>query len=237
MSKIIDVDTLSQSFGPIFYNSTENYNNGDIKFHVGGEIGQVWIDKVMVVDEKEIVLSSPKIQIVEPANQSIFQIGKTISIGTTVEDDLGVVHKVAFYNGDVLLGVDSLAPFKYFWENAPEGNYQIKAVATNDNNLETTSETTSISVTNTTGLEATNSNPFTVYPNPVDQDYLTITATSNRAKAEVRIINILGKQVFSSDFKGNSPLIINTVSFGGKGLFLVRLAIDGKTYTNKIVVQ
>jgi hypothetical protein len=137
----------------------------------------------------------------------------------------------------VLLGVDSLAPFKYFWENAPEGNYQIKAIATNDNNLQTTSEIISISVSNTNGIEIINRNPFTIYPNPVNQDFFTITSQYDGGQAEVGIYNVLGKKVYCLKIPSNKPQIVNADCLGGRGLFFVRLVAGGQTYTDKIIVQ
>ena len=71
-----------------------------------------------------------------------------------------------------------------------------------------------------------------VYPNPVTDGNLYITSNSSNAKT-VAIYDILGKHVFDSK-TSNSTL--NVSSLKG-GVYIVKIAEDGKTDTRKIIIQ
>lgn len=72
----------------------------------------------------------------------------------------------------------------------------------------------------------------TIYPNPAKNQ---IQIRNNHAlSTEIRIFNLLGKQILYQ-----SNIIENTidVSTYNKGIYLVKLTIDGKSKTQKLVIQ
>ena len=81
----------------------------------------------------------PKVDIVSPKNEAVFETAAKIEINADVADADGTVREVAFYAGDKLLGRDERAPFSLTWTNVPEGRYTLTAVATDDKEAKTTS--------------------------------------------------------------------------------------------------
>ena len=65
------------------------------------------------------------ITITSPQDNAIFSAGQPILIITQV-DDSGK-GKVEFYNGTVKIGEDAEAPYTFEWNDAPNGNLQLKA--------------------------------------------------------------------------------------------------------------
>ncbi len=59
-----------------------------------------------------------------------------------------------FFNGTTKLGEDLTTPYTFIWNNVPEGSYSLNAVATDNENGVTTSESIAISVTNAVGNPA-----------------------------------------------------------------------------------
>ena len=57
------------------------------------------------------------------------------------------LSSVSFYNGSVLLGTSTSAPYSYTWSNIAAGNYSLTAVATDANNLSSTSSVVNVAVT------------------------------------------------------------------------------------------
>jgi RHS repeat-associated protein len=55
-----------------------------------------------------------------------------VILSATATDADGAVAEVAFYNGDTLLGADSIAPFEFSWQGVGAGTYAIRAVATDN---------------------------------------------------------------------------------------------------------
>ena len=75
---------------------------------------------------------------------------------------------------------------------------------------------------------------FATYPNPVTNKSFTITSNSADQK-EVKIFNVLGKQVFASNFSGsNFNVNIPTIS---AGLYVLKVTEGTKTATSKLVIK
>lgn len=70
------------------------------------------------------------------------------------------------------------------------------------------------------------------YPNPAKNKIQF--SNTNAISTEIRIFNLLGKQVFHQS--NISEKTIDTSSFN-KGIYLVKIDIDGKTKTQKLVIQ
>ncbi|WP_397445243.1 DM13 domain-containing protein [Polaribacter sp. R77954] len=73
---------------------------------------------------------------------------------------------------------------------------------------------------------------ISVYPNPA-KNQIQIS-NIDAVSAEIRIFNVLGKQVFHQSKIKNNPI---DVSLFDKGIFLVKINVDGKSKTQKLVIQ
>jgi len=75
---------------------------------------------------------------------------------------------------------------------------------------------------------------FATYPNPVTNNTFTIT-TNSTDKKEVKIFNVLGKQVFATTFSDTkSTLTIPAIS---AGLYILKVTEGTKTATSKLVIK
>jgi hypothetical protein len=75
-------------------------------------------------------------------------------------------------------------------------------------------------------------NKIVVYPNPAKNkiQFSNIDAVS----AEIRIFNVLGKQVFHQSKIDKKTIDISTFN---KGIYLIKIVADGKSKTKKLVIQ
>ncbi len=90
----------------------------------------------------------PNVTISSPANFSFFAVGSDIPISITAFDMDGVVERIEVYEGDSLLFTDDQEPWEYVWQNVPEGDYVLIAVAFDDSNASNTSSPINVIVTN-----------------------------------------------------------------------------------------
>jgi GH18 family chitinase len=67
-----------------------------------------------------------------PADGDSFEAPASILIEATAEDADGDLDRVDFYSGTTPLSTDTVAPYKYTWNNVPAGSYSIRAVAVDD---------------------------------------------------------------------------------------------------------
>ncbi|RLP53434.1 MAG: hypothetical protein D6160_15875 [Ketobacter sp.] len=101
--------------------------------------------------------SAPAVTLTAPAYGSSFKEGSNIAIKASASDRDGSIARVDFYSNGILLGSDKSAPYTFNWAGT-KGNYDLYAVAIDNDNLSTTS-----GVHNTTILKA-NSDSLVTYP-------------------------------------------------------------------------
>ncbi|PKV50311.1 putative secreted protein (Por secretion system target) [Aquimarina sp. MAR_2010_214] len=87
--------------------------------------------------------NSPVVNITSPSNGATYTAGNAIVINATATDD-GTVTKVAFFDGSVKLGEDTTTPYAYTISNAQSASYSLTAVATDNDNNQTTSDVVTV---------------------------------------------------------------------------------------------
>lgn len=75
-------------------------------------------------------------------------------------------------------------------------------------------------------------NQISIYPNPAKNQIQV--SNIDAVSAEIRIFNVLGKQVFHQSKITEKGIDISTFN---KGIYLVRIDVDGKSKTQKLVIQ
>jgi hypothetical protein len=90
--------------------------------------------------------SSPLITISTPANGASFIAPASITVKANAIDNDGNIKRVEFYQGSVLLEVDSISPFAINWKNSAVGTYALVAKAVDNLNAQTFSDTIHITV-------------------------------------------------------------------------------------------
>lgn len=73
---------------------------------------------------------------------------------------------------------------------------------------------------------------FTIYPNPVSEEFISIVGNFN-TKLNIKIFDIIGKQVLSKQIS-NNKLNISTLK---SGVYILEVSQNNTTSTKKIVVQ
>lgn len=80
--------------------------------------------KIMVAENMK-----PMVMITKPYDNEYFNVPANVIILAHALDDDGMIDKVEFYQGGILLGMDHMSPFEFEWNNVPPGNYELTAVA------------------------------------------------------------------------------------------------------------
>lgn len=75
-------------------------------------------------------------------------------------------------------------------------------------------------------------NKVSIYPNPAKNQIQVSNIDGN--STEIRIFNVLGKQVFHQSKTTEKTIDISSLN---KGIYLVKIDIDGKSKTQKLVVN
>ncbi len=117
------------------------------------------------VTEKPNVV--PTVSITSPMDGDQFIQGDTVGITATAADSEGTIAKVEFYNGNTLLGTDTILPQGFTWADLPVGSFALTARATDNKGATTVSETVHINV-----AEKANAAPNVRIKSPLDNDQL-----------------------------------------------------------------
>ncbi len=116
---------------------------------------------------------NPAIKLTSPANNASVVSGSNVSLNTETTDADGTVAKVEFFANDIKIGEAVSAPWSFNWNRPAQGNYSLKAVATDDKGAKTTSAAISFSV----AAPAANQNPTVSITSPTDKTALSVGAS------------------------------------------------------------
>jgi RHS repeat-associated protein len=94
--------------------------------------------------------AAPIVSLTSPAPGSTFNAAASIPITANASDQDGTIQKVDFYHGGTnLIGTATSAPYTFSWIPVVPGSYSITAVATDNQNVTTTSAPVNVTVLNT----------------------------------------------------------------------------------------
>lgn len=89
----------------------------------------------------------PTVSISAPADGATYAYGDTITITATATDSDGSIAQVEFFYNGTSLGTDTESPYSIEWSGAAVGEYELTAVATDNEGGSTESSSVSIEIT------------------------------------------------------------------------------------------
>ena len=167
----------------------------------------------------------------------------TVTLNLTINNS--PVVEIIFNNGILTANniTGSLAPYSYVWNTGeitqtiiPANNGTYWVVVTDDAGC--VSDTAVYIVTNTS-ISDVDEVDFIVYPNPVSTDLNIEFNIMGNVNADLRIVNILGEVMYSEKIDNTSLTYSNTFDFTkfSHGIYFVKLKVDNKLITHKVIVQ
>ena len=96
--------------------------------------------------------SAPAVTLIAPLDRTEYFAPASIVLDASAVDTDGSVTSVQFYAGSTVIGSVAGPPFRALWSNVPPGTYALRAVATDNAGLRTTSAVTRVTVSPGNGL-------------------------------------------------------------------------------------
>ena len=93
-------------------------------------------------------VSPPTVQIISPIENSVYKTGDSIEINIDASSNQGEIEKIQLFVNEILVTSIFELPYSFDFINYPEGNYFLKAVATDNTGQISTSEITNFSIEN-----------------------------------------------------------------------------------------
>ncbi len=173
----------------------------------------------------------PVVSISSPTNGATFTAPAIITINATATDADGSIAKVEFFNGNVLLGTDTTAPYSYNWSNVGAGSYSITAKAYDDKGATATSTAVNLTVT-----DPANELPTVSITSPADGSTftapasITINATATDADGSIAKVEFFsGNVLLGTDT--TAPYSYNWSNVGASSYSIMAKAYDDKGAT------
>jgi subtilisin family serine protease len=88
----------------------------------------------------------PGVWLTAPLDRTVYSQPATIRLNATADDTDGSVVRVDFYAGSTLIGSSADAPYSTTWSGVPAGSYALKAVAIDNEGMQTASDSVSVTV-------------------------------------------------------------------------------------------
>ena len=114
--------------------------------------------------------NAPLVSITSPSTGATAIAPASFIVKVNATDSDGSISKVEVYEGATLLGTLTTSPYTFNWNNVPAGTYSLTAKAIDDLNLNTTSSTVTVTVSN-------NSLPTVTLTSPVHNTTAIAPAT------------------------------------------------------------
>lgn len=106
----------------------------------------IWICDTLRVPA-EVVFTPPSVSLTSPLEGATSVVPGAFTLTATASDADGTIAHVTFYADDRLIARVTAAPYTYAWTNVGAGEFDITAVAEDDEGNKTTSNTRHVSVT------------------------------------------------------------------------------------------
>lgn len=99
-----------------------------------------------------------------------------------------------------------------------------------------------INISGATGIaEDATSNGFNIYPNPIDENTVVDFNISSKQDVNVKVLDVLGREIITifngSLSEGDHQFAIGERSKLSAGVYFVKVTMDGKAYTKKLIVN
>ncbi len=173
-----------------------------------------------------VINQPPVISISDIRPETSFFAPAKITISATATDPDGSVASVEFFNKTTSLGVITSAPWSIVWNDVPEGNYSITAVATDNLGAKTTSSAVSLTI-----YKKPNQPPAVSIVSPADgqifkkNDVIMITVAASDPDGSIERIELYDGNEFLAEI--NSSPYTYSWKYAEKGIHtLSAVAID-----------
>jgi len=177
-----------------------------------------WVDDIQFPPTNVILALDPVTDFEIFVDENNVSLSWTGSAGATAY----VIHR----NGEEIANQSSTT----YEDVVEDGVYTYSVVATNGNGLYSTPEFLTVSV-GTVGIEETNVNEFSIYPNPVNS---TLNINGGNTEYSYVMFNGMGQMVANGNAQGNEQIDVNDMA---KGVYFLRITTGTQVRVEKVVVE
>jgi hypothetical protein len=194
---------------------------------------------VLTIQVKDV--KAPTVEITAPISSASFSLNQALAISVTALDEDGSITLVEFYSNDEKIGQDNTPPFELNWTPASAGSVVLHAVATDDDNLKSTSTDITITITPITSIDNLGEENVRIFPNPATSIItIELPADAYTSLHSVEILDMYGRSCIIKSFIPGSFTYSETldVSQLPAGLYNIQInTTGGATLSKKLIIE
>lgn len=130
------------------------------------------------------------VAITNPVNKGRYLPPASVDLSADATDSNGTITQVAYYNGTALIGASSVAPYNVVWNNVDYGNYNLTAIATDNQGITKTSAIIKITVDTSPVVTVVAPTAGMTYASPAT---INLEATATNPGASITKVQFYGK--------------------------------------------
>lgn len=175
-------------------------------------------------NEASAAIIPPAVSLTSPANNAVFNAPASFTLAASASDTDGYVQKVDFYQGANLVGTSTASPYTLPLSNLAAGSYSFTAVATDNNNLATTSSAVNILVNAVPTVSITSPVNNSVFGAPAN---ITITASAQDPDGTLQRVEFYANNVLLTTLT-SAPYTFDWTNVAAGPYTLVAKAVDNQ---------
>ncbi len=168
------------------------------------------------------VNAAPTVSLTSPASGGVFNAPATINLAASASDTDGSIAKVEFYQGATLVGTATSSPFTASVSGLASGSYSFTAVATDNDNAQTTSAAVSVTVNSAPAVSITSPAHNATFNAPAN---ITITANATDSDGTINRVELYANASLIATLTA-SPYTFNWTGVGTGTYALTAKAVD-----------
>jgi hypothetical protein len=157
-----------------------------------------------------------------------------------VSDD-GSIDSVVFYVNDVKIGKATSSPYQVSWTASAVGDITIKAIATDNDGMSTTSEIVAVEVVKISDIKTVRSaKSVDVYPNPVQSTlYIDFVSFKGGEEITISIFDITGNTVLRKTLTAQTGKQLEQVdlSYLYNGIYILKINTSDNYFSHNRIIK
>ncbi len=221
-----EIDFLHPSFGSQLIDA-----GADTRLPFYGNAPDIGVYEIPEGDFHQNVV--PDVSISFPTKGTSFTPPAMVTVSVEANDPDGSISKIELYNGSVKLAETYSAPYSFSLKDLPAGNYNLKAVATDNLKASSVSSILQFSV-----VAAYNEKKeyFNLYPNPNNGQFtVDFSSLLDAEKFIITIVDLIGKTVYREEFSAVDTVRQFDLSHLNSGIYVLMITASQILLTQKFI--
>jgi uncharacterized repeat protein (TIGR02059 family) len=179
----------------------------------------------------------PVVALSNPTKGKVYDTPANVELDAVATDPDGYIVKIEFFSGNIKLAEVTSEPYTWVWKGVGTGTYEIRAVATDNQNASDTTEVVELVVGTKVNYDSS-SNIINLYPNPSNGTFsIDFLVPLENEKNEIVISDMNGNEIQREPVTQEETTKEISMINPKTGIYILTLISNQILVTKKIIVR